>query len=66
MDIYKNNPLWNSPIRDYLYRNASIAYATEVGILNPYVRNIWINSYIQNEVEWFDNQISSIQEDIEN
>ena len=60
-----DSPIYNSPIMDYLYVRASSAYMAEVGIPDPYIRNIWISDYIQNEIEWFDKQISSIQEDIQ-
>ena len=46
MDNHKN-----SLIRDYLYVKASKAYMVNLGPPDPYVRNLWIRNFIQNELE---------------
>ena len=38
-------------IIDYLYVKASKAYMANLGPPDPYVRNIWIRDFIQNELE---------------
>ena len=45
---------------DYLYVKASKAYMLNLGLPDPYVRNIWINNYIRNELEKMELKKSSI------
>ena len=54
----------NNPLLDYLYVNASTDYISAGGPPDPKIRSKWISNHIQDDIDYIDKQMLSIQEDI--
>ena len=52
----------NGPIMDQLYKKASVAYATEVGIPDRKIRSNYIGNKISDDLDYYSEQSKFIPE----